>query len=69
MEELKKVSCKNCRYCTFEEYKGNPNRYYCIHPVACKEHLCGAVKLCVCDRNSNELKIKKTPKWCPLIRD
>ena len=60
------MKCKDCKYLEFSKSNGSSNRYYCTHPIACKEHLCGAVKLCLCGRGESELKIKTAPKWCPI---
>lgn len=61
------MKCKDCRYCEYERIGQNKQgRYYCVHPEACEQHLRGAVKLCLCDRGSKELKIKTAPRWCPL---
>ena len=67
-EVKKKLKCKDCEYLIFSEVNGGPNRYYCEHPVACEEKLCGAVKLCLCDRGRSELKVKTAPRWCPVNR-
>ena len=54
------MKCSECKNCKLVEYKGSPSRYYC-------QEAYGAVGLISrCDRYSNELKIKTSPKWCPL---
>lgn len=60
------VKCGICAYLTLAKVNGGSSRYYCKHPVACKEHLCGGVLVSRCDRGSDKLKTKTSPKWCPL---
>ncbi len=60
------MKCSECKYLLFEKGNGNPNRYYCKNSVISEKRLCGAVMICRCDRGSEELKIKTSPKWCPL---
>lgn len=61
-----KMKCKDCNDLVYCPRNGGSNRYYCKNIIACKEHLCGAVLLSRCDRHSDVLKIKTSPKWCPL---
>lgn len=60
------MRCKDCKYLIFEKGNGSPSRYYCKHEKACKKFMCGVVLICRCDRSSKEIKIKNSPKWCPL---
>lgn len=61
------MKCKECEFLKFAKGNGDPNRYYCEHPVACKEFLCGAVLVCRAGRvDDAELKIKTVPRWCPI---
>lgn len=57
------MKCSECNFCTFEEYNGGPNRYYCLHPVTIRG--VGAQLICRTERHSRELKVKTSPKWCP----
>lgn len=59
------MNCKDCKYEHFEKHNGNPNRYYCLHPVACKEANAGARMISRTDRHSEERKHKTAPRWCP----
>lgn len=58
------MKCSECKYKKFEEYNGSPSRYYCIHQDAAEN--ASANIICRCDRGSSELKIKTSPRWCPL---
>lgn len=58
------MKCKDCKYLQFESAKDGCNRYRCDNPEATKST--GYKKVCRCDRHSNELKIKNSPRWCPL---
>lgn len=60
------IRCRDCHYLLFQEGNGNPSRYYCEHPKICQERQCGAVLISRCDRHSEELKTKTSPRWCPL---
>lgn len=64
----KSVHCKVCKYCEFEDYKGRPNRYYCVHPLnpSSVNHTAGATIVCKTKRHETEMTIKRTPSWCPL---
>jgi hypothetical protein len=58
------TKCKECNYKVLEKGNGSPNRYYCTHPDAIKD--IGSRLICRTDRGSEEIKIKNSPKWCPL---
>ncbi len=61
------MKCKDCKYLTFADmHNCNPNRYYCENPIICKERERGAVMICRCERGTSDLKIKTSPRWCPL---
>ncbi len=60
------MKCKDCQYLQFAKSNGNPSRYNCIEPTACKEALVGVRMICRCDRHETELKIKTAPRWCKL---
>ena len=60
------MKCRNCKYCMFKEDKSGVNRYYCKHPLACKDFNCGGgVIICRTVRHETDLKIKTAPRWCP----
>lgn len=59
--------CKGCRYEHFEQRSGNPNRYYCTHPVAAKEVNAAAKKKSSKQIETREERKHRTaPRWCPL---
>lgn len=58
------MKCRECNYKVFEKGNGDPNRYYCTHPKAIAG--VGSRMICRTDRGSEELKIKTSPKWCPI---
>ncbi len=62
------MKCKDCIYCEFLERNGDPNRYYCTHPVAAEMACAWAKMICRTARGSAEMTIKRTPRWCPLKR-
>lgn len=61
------MKCINCRYKSFEEYKDGLNRYFCNNPEAIKNT--GSKLICKTERHSTELKIKTSPRWCPLKKE
>lgn len=63
------MRCQDCEYLKYIPKNNGCNRYYCINEIACKKHLCAAVMVSRCNRHSDELKIKTSPKWCPLRKD
>lgn len=63
------MNCSDCKYKHFESGNGNPNRYYCIHPVAAVSVNAGARLICKTKRHSEKITIKKSPRWCPLKRE
>lgn len=58
------IYCKDCDFRRFENYNGSPNRYHCVHPEAVRG--VGYRLICRTDRHSSEIKMKTSPKWCPL---
>lgn len=60
------MKCKDCSFKEFNEYNSGPNRYYCTHKAAGKAVNQGARMISRCDRGSKKLKIKTSPRWCPL---
>jgi hypothetical protein len=58
------MKCIDCEHKSFWSGNGDPNRYYCLHPEAVAGR--GAQMICRTDRHSTEIKIKTSPKWCPL---
>ena len=65
------MKCKECKYCEFIDRNGRPNIYFCDHPCN-PSSLAGTSsckKICTTERRSDEFKIKKTPKWCPLEKE
>lgn len=65
---MKEIRCKECKWCEFSDGKGRPNRYYCTHPhnPNSMNMVSANTLITKTDRNSMEMKIKQTPKWCPL---
>ncbi|MBQ8443754.1 MAG: hypothetical protein IJX25_00160 [Clostridia bacterium] len=65
------IKCENCKYCKFEDGNGRPGRYYCLHrenPSAVART--ASYKLiCKTERRETAFTIKKTPKWCPEVKD
>jgi len=59
MNELK---CKTCDACSFEEFNGRPNRYYC-EEARTIDRPCRLI--CKTKRHSRDFTVKRTPKWCP----
>ena len=61
------IDCKNCKHCKFEQGKGRPGKYFCMHPQnpSVIEHSASYKVICSTERRSTEFTIKKTPKWCP----
>jgi len=57
------IKCSECKYKVLEKGNGSPSRYYCMHPEAING--IGARMISRCDRHSDELKLKTSPKWCP----
>ncbi|MHB8061274.1 MAG: hypothetical protein ACYDG2_01365 [Ruminiclostridium sp.] len=58
------MKCSECEYKVYEPSKGGINRYYCSHPEVTKG--VGSRMICRTERHSTMLKIKTSPKWCPL---
>ena len=60
------MKCKECKYLHFAKGNCTPSRYYCEHIASGKSVGCRYRMISRCDRYSNGLKIKTTPRWCPL---
>lgn len=60
------VKCVECEYKEFMKINGGPNRYYCNHDDVWEERKEEDKMICRCERNSDKLTIKTSPKWCPL---
>lgn len=58
------MKCSECDYKCFCADSGGVNRYYCTNPIAIKD--VGSRLICRTERHCTELKIKTSPKWCPL---
>lgn len=58
------MKCSECNYKSFYADNGGANRYYCTNPIATED--VGSRLICRTERHSTKLKIKTSPKWCPL---
>ncbi len=60
------MKCSECSYAKFEKINGSPNRYYCVHKDIKNYINAGRELICRTERCSTEMKIKTSPRWCPL---
>lgn len=58
------MRCIDCKYKIFQNYSGGVNRYYCNNPEATVG--IGSRLISRTERHSSDLKIKTSPRWCPL---
>ena len=65
------IDCQNCKYCEFQQAKGRPGKYFCLHPQnpSNVKRTAAFMVICKTERRSAEFTIKNTPKWCPGIED
>lgn len=68
--QVKKYYCKDCKYCTFGTRVKGRGYYTCSNPDKWKyiprELKSGDGFICFAVSGSTELRIKTSPKWCPL---
>jgi hypothetical protein len=60
------MKCSECKHCKFAPSKDGANRYYCNHKKAGESVNASARLLARTKRHSDELTIKKAPRWCPI---
>lgn len=62
------MKCRECEFASFVKVNGGPNRYYCKNPDArfVRSECEPTPLICRTERNSEEVTIKTSPRWCPL---
>lgn len=59
------MKCNECKYCKIIKWNGGVVEGYCEYPPILKEYPNG-ISLGYGERHSNKLKIKTSPRCCPL---